>query len=106
MKLISHATAVVEISASNTGWVRRGSLDLSLAVSHAATGALIASSLLLVAHLRGIVDQEGLEGEALGQQKVSDVVPADGQVVQSHCLTPFHCQLYRLQVCVHGHVDA
>jgi len=47
-------------SAGCSCWVGRRSLDLSLAIVHAAAAALVVPDLLLVADLGGVVDEESL----------------------------------------------
>ena len=64
----------------------------------------LADGLLL--DLGGVVNEEGLKLEALGQKEVADVVAADRKVVQRHGFLALDGQLDCAEVGVHGHVDA
>jgi len=83
------------LSAGSSGWIWRWPFDLSLTISHGTTSTtLVTPCLLLVTHLRRIVDQERLQWQVLRQKEVANVVTADGQVVEGDGFAPLHCQLY------------
>jgi hypothetical protein len=55
-------------------------------------------------YLRCIVNEECLELKGFREQKVANVIAADGNVIESNGLSAFHSQLNCLQVSIHGDV--
>ena len=51
-----------------------------------------------------VVDEQRVEGQAVGQDEVAHVVAADTQRVQIHRLLVLQRHLHRLEVRVHAHV--
>ena len=57
------------------------------------------------ARLGGVVDEEGVEGQGVGQDEVAQVVATDAQRVQLHRVLVLQRHLHRLEVCVHAHIN-
>lgn len=62
--------------------------------------------ILLLPRLGRIVNQQGIEGQRVGEDKVSNVVAADTEAVESLRFAVPDRHLDRFEVRVHGHVDA
>ena len=58
----------------------------------------------LSAAFRCVVDEESVEGKAVGQDEVADVVTTNAQCVQLYRVAILQRQLHRLQMSVHAHV--
>lgn len=79
----------------------------SLSTTMIAAGVLPLTCPNLGWPLLGLVDvhQESVQVEAVWQDVVTYVVSTDTQVVNADWVLPAWCQLYGLQVRVHGYVD-
>lgn len=61
--------------------------------------------LLLCLCLWRVINQECVKRQGVGQYVVSNCVAPNRKCVHWHWIFSFHCHLYRLQMCVHSHIN-